>query len=453
MTESSSDIERLRALVGSERDPGGRAFATLAHALLEAGRPNDAHEVVEAGRSTHPDFATGHVVAALVNLALAAREPARAAFRRVLQLDPDNRLALRGLADLSEDDGEPVEALSFLEPLAELEPEDLGLKERILRLEASAAAGAVASELPPPPEADVVPEVAFVGEEPGEEPFEPVDDPLADVSAVVEDEAVLTGKSDPSPEGLHTASVDPLTPAGREVEADDGMAWARERGQEAVPDVGEDEVFTRTMAELLADQGQFAEAVNVYERLLELDPDDAPLRGRLEQLRELAASEEPESVPAPTPPAVLSEPARAEVRDYFEELLAAHGEEPVLGPDLLSAPSEEVEDGSRDAVPVAELAPHPVPVSELAPETMSEPLPTSPGSALSESSGRVPVAGVGPDPTPVGTVGPDPVPVSRLAPDPVPIAELGPDAVPVRDLAPGDPPSAAVDDALVDRPR
>ena len=371
MTDPTA-VERMRTIVGSERDPAGHAFASLAHALLEAGRPTDAHEVVEAGRSLHPDFATGHVVAGLVNLALAAREPARAAFGRVLQLDPDNRLALRALASIYEEDGEPSEALAFLEPLADIEPEDLTLRERIVRLQASVAAGAVASELPEAP-----------------------DDPTGielDAGALVFPEDGSTAEAEPV--AAEPEDPTPDRPLG-DATAEDALAWAQERGREDVP-AEESEVVTRTLARLLAGQGEVAAAEAMYRTLITRDPEDESLVAELDAL--LGGDEEEAAAPT------------------HEEPVPAH-EEPVP-----------VSRTTPDSVPIATLAPEAVSVDTLAPTAAEV------GSEVEPASQEE----VAPDATPTGVaeLGPDPVGVRELAPEPVSVRELGPDAVPARDLAP-----------------
>lgn len=389
MTDFDRDIDALRALVGSERDRGGTAFASLAHALLQAGRPTDAHDVIEAGRAHNPEYATGHLVAGLVDLALAAREPARAAFRRVLQLDPDNRVALRAIAQLYEEDGEPNEALAYLTPLAQIEPEDISLHERMVRLEASREAGAVASELPLGPE----------------DPLQP--DPSA---LLFPEDVVEVPEAEPSMETL----------------ADDALAWVQERGQEAVPDLEEADLVTLTMAEVLTRQGQFADAIHIYEQLIQSDPEN----GALQDARDaVAARMDAAGAPSVEPELPIARPSGAaapEVRDYFEELLAAQGEAPVLGPELLSEPEPTV---SPDSVPVATLGPEPLSVESLAPEAGV--IPVAAVAPLAET-----MEALAPESAPVAELAPQAVPVAELGPDPVPIAELAPDHVDVRSLAP-----------------
>ncbi len=67
---------------------------------------------------------------------------------------------------------------------------------------------------------------------------------------------------------------------------------------------------TKTYAEILAGQGEYAQAASIYRHLLKAAAGDGALRARLSELEHLAATsppperlrEEPEPRPAPPPP-------------------------------------------------------------------------------------------------------------------------------------------------------
>ena len=91
MTEpADAAIERLEAVVGTPRDPHGRAFAPIAELLREAGRLIEARDRVERGTEADPEFASGHMVAARIYADLGLDGEARGAAERVLELDPGN---------------------------------------------------------------------------------------------------------------------------------------------------------------------------------------------------------------------------------------------------------------------------------------------------------------------------------------------------------------------------
>jgi len=86
------EVRNLRALYWSDRDPEGRAFATLADALIRAGALADAETLLLQETARLPDFSTGHVV--LARLAVAQRDEARLqeALAGVRACDPENEV-------------------------------------------------------------------------------------------------------------------------------------------------------------------------------------------------------------------------------------------------------------------------------------------------------------------------------------------------------------------------
>jgi tetratricopeptide (TPR) repeat protein len=169
-----TEIERLEQMIGSERDPEGRGFASLAEALARAGDLERASEVLENGLERLPRFVTGWVVAARVRSESGDPEGARRALDRAVELDPEIRVAVSSLADA-------VSGQEILEP------------------------STAQPETPPSPE-------------------------------------------------------------------------------DVAEDPAEDEMLTRTMGEVFAEQGLYAQALDVYRRLLARNPRDVGLSERLGEL-------------------------------------------------------------------------------------------------------------------------------------------------------------------------
>jgi tetratricopeptide (TPR) repeat protein len=114
-------IEALRDLYRSERDPHGRAFAPLADAYRRAGLVKEALALLREGLAELPDFTTGHVVAARVYMDTGLTAEAELSSLRALELDPENAVALKTLAVALETRGAVDEAKEVRERLAELE--------------------------------------------------------------------------------------------------------------------------------------------------------------------------------------------------------------------------------------------------------------------------------------------------------------------------------------------
>lgn len=126
------EIRDLHELFGSARDPEGRAFVPLADAYRRAGLLERALRILSEGAERHPDLPSASLVEGLVRRDLDDAPGAEAAFRRVLDLDPDNAqalvelgrvLALRADADAAEESGALVRRGLALDPtLADASP-------------------------------------------------------------------------------------------------------------------------------------------------------------------------------------------------------------------------------------------------------------------------------------------------------------------------------------------
>ncbi len=159
------EIHELRALYWSERDPEGRGFAPLADAYRRAGNLTDALELLRDGLDRHPDFASGHVVAARTHLARGDADAAMLSLETVLTLDEENTEALSGLGDLHQEQGSLNKALALFQRLSVAVPGDDGVMDRVRSLK-DLVEGAAHSEAEPMGESDpeIVAEEAAVEE-------------------------------------------------------------------------------------------------------------------------------------------------------------------------------------------------------------------------------------------------------------------------------------------------
>ncbi len=149
MSESNrEEIAKLEALYAN--NPGGRVFTHLAEAYRKAGELDRARSILEAGMTRHGDYASAHVVLGRVMIDQGSLEAAASEFRRVLELDPENRVALRSLGDIAQN-SDPENALEHYRHLRSLDPADEELANTIALLEAQLVAKASVAEWTPPP--------------------------------------------------------------------------------------------------------------------------------------------------------------------------------------------------------------------------------------------------------------------------------------------------------------
>lgn len=272
-------IRTLRTLFWSPRDPEGRAFAPLAEAYLEAGDPTQALELVVEGLDRHPDFASGHLVAARVFQATDDLDSALLAFDRVLELDPENTVALLARARISEMKGQLQEAMSRYLRLEALSPGDPQVREAIRKLEAG--------EVPTADRLDD-PSVAVPVDEEAPEEVSQEEESQEDASSP----PLTRGVEAAEPSEYVDAPVDAPVPDQDPAPTDQGTS--DEFNLEDLDDESQEpEVRTRTMAELLARQGFHDRALEIYRHLLEEAPEDLELQTRVSELAGGGAPDSP----------------------------------------------------------------------------------------------------------------------------------------------------------------
>ena len=100
-----SEIEKLERRY--QENPQGLTFAPLAEAYRKSGDPQRAIGVLTPGLELHPDYIPASIVLGRCHLDLKDDAAAEQAFAHVLELDTENVIALKALADITER-GAPV---------------------------------------------------------------------------------------------------------------------------------------------------------------------------------------------------------------------------------------------------------------------------------------------------------------------------------------------------------
>ena len=263
MSESlEEEIRTLRSLFWSERDRDGRAFAPLADAYLRSGETKEALDLLTDGMSRHPEFTSGHVVAAKLYLQQGMHIEAEFAARRVLELDGENVVAMVSLAQVLEETGEADELARVRAALVQLDPES---EEAQTASPEAPTVGAMAAD-------DALPEDSDSPIDGFEKTGEPMElDALAPDAEPAVVEAVME---------LDALAPDPEPEAVEELMELDALAPDPE--PEAVE--ASEPVWTRTLAELYVKQGFIGQALDVFRHLLEEDPVADDIARRIAEL-------------------------------------------------------------------------------------------------------------------------------------------------------------------------
>ncbi len=119
-----------------------RFAAPFADALRKNAEVDRALEVIRVGLELNPEYIPGSVILGRCYLDLGDDNGAEAAFSRVLDLDNENVIALKSLADIMERQGRNDEAVSFLTYLLDVDRSNDEAREQLARIEAEPAAAA-----------------------------------------------------------------------------------------------------------------------------------------------------------------------------------------------------------------------------------------------------------------------------------------------------------------------
>src|SRR5437667_10854076 len=116
----TSEIDKLEARFRD--NPKGRNFAPLADAYRKAGLIDNAIDLCQNGLKLHPDYVSAYIVYARCLVDKKDEAGAHGVFTQVLDLDGENIIALRGLAELAERNGKFEEEVEWLTRLLNADP-------------------------------------------------------------------------------------------------------------------------------------------------------------------------------------------------------------------------------------------------------------------------------------------------------------------------------------------
>jgi len=142
----NSEIEKLERRW--KENPKGTVFAPYAEVLRKHGDHLLARDVLRQGLELHPDHIPGNIVLGRCCLDLREDGPAEAAFNHVLDLDQENVIALKALADITERQGRLMEAANWLTRLISVDPSNDEARDQLARVEGAREAAAAAMTAP-----------------------------------------------------------------------------------------------------------------------------------------------------------------------------------------------------------------------------------------------------------------------------------------------------------------
>jgi hypothetical protein len=129
----SRDIEKLKRRW--EENPKGTSFAPLAELYRKDGQHDKALEVLRIGLESNPNHIPGNIVLGRCCLDLKQDPEAEAAFGKALELDPENVIALKALAEICERSGRLDAAEQWLGQLVQVDPSNDDARDQLGRVQ------------------------------------------------------------------------------------------------------------------------------------------------------------------------------------------------------------------------------------------------------------------------------------------------------------------------------
>lgn len=118
--ELSAEIKHLQERY--DRAPESRIFAPLADAYRKNGDVEKAIELCDKGLEGYPDYASAHVILGKCFYDKGATERSRAEFERVIEIDPENMVALKFMGDILMSEGDRDGSISYYRRILAIDP-------------------------------------------------------------------------------------------------------------------------------------------------------------------------------------------------------------------------------------------------------------------------------------------------------------------------------------------
>lgn len=253
------------------RAPGSHVFAPLADAYRKLGLIEEALDFCARGLAANPRYASGYVVQGKCQFDAGRADRAEESFKKVLELDSHNLVALRYLGIIRAGCGDAEGARGYFEQILVLDPDDKEIRQRLDAVKTSSA---------PVSATTLVEEIEQVLE----------DAPMIPIPATREVPRVEPIR--PRAEAAAPRVEPAATPVDVRSSAPDevmDLPEVRDEFEGSPILLGDDSVTTEyiatvTLADIFASQGYAAKALKIYQDVLRRQPDNQDVKKKIAAL-------------------------------------------------------------------------------------------------------------------------------------------------------------------------
>jgi tetratricopeptide (TPR) repeat protein len=328
------DIERLKEKI--EKDPNSKLFVPLAEEYKKAGMLDEAIDVLTKGLERQPGYLSARVSLGKIYIEKRMLNESQAEFEKVVTAIPDNLYAHKKLAEIYSDLGDKDKAEKEFLTVLKLNPTDEWALSSLSALKEKPAstqeqrdeqAGEISSaeQVATPIEVEETPDISISEEDlelgefhaqtdevpkqeeiaaessAGEEEidlWELPDEEITEIKEEIEEKPVEISVSEETAQ-VTEPSIEPFEEAEEELTEnvieieevpEDSISFEGLLEESEISEKAEEKAapgFGMTDADSYIVQGQYAEALNIYRKLLSDDPENRYVMQRIEELRSL----------------------------------------------------------------------------------------------------------------------------------------------------------------------
>ena len=258
------EIERLKERV--DKDPNSKLFVPLAEEYKKIGMLDEAIETLSIGLKRHPSYMSAHVSLGKIYLDKDMLDEASAEFEKVIHTIPDNLYAHKRLAEIYSTLNMRDKAIEEFKMVLKLNPLDWDAEKSL------AALGGVTVQ----PEGTETYKVKIADEESSDVTVTESFKELEKTPSELEEMTELSVEGNLSE-----------TEASVSGEAEESVFAMDEITETLEKEVLEQSHIDLGVADSYISQGKYADALNIYKRLLSTEPDNVHVLQRIEELKNL----------------------------------------------------------------------------------------------------------------------------------------------------------------------